>query len=74
MKFLRLNINDDYNHDMGHVDMSDQLRNYYRFDHWMRKRKWWWSLFFWAKGVLLVNAYVCYREFMKAENLKPMSH
>jgi hypothetical protein len=74
MKFLRLNINDDYNHDMGHVDMSDQLRNYYRFDHWMRKRKWWWSLFFWAKGVLLVNAYVCYREFMKEQNLKPMKH
>ena len=41
IEFLRLNINDDYNEDMGHVDISDQLRNYYRFDHWMRKTKWW---------------------------------
>jgi hypothetical protein len=39
LELLRLNINDDYNGDMGHVDISDQLRNYYRFDHWMRKTK-----------------------------------
>jgi predicted kinase len=26
--------------EMGHVDVSDQLRNYYRFDNYMRKRKW----------------------------------
>ena len=37
MKFLRLNINNDYNHDMGGVDIADQLRNYYRPDHWMQK-------------------------------------
>ena len=60
VRFLCLNINDDYNYDMGNVDIADQLRNYYRFDHWMRKRKWWWSLFFWAFGVLLVNAYVSF--------------
>jgi hypothetical protein len=41
LEFLRLNINDDYNGDMGHVDISDQWQNYYRFDHWMRKTKWW---------------------------------
>jgi hypothetical protein len=74
MKFMRLNINDAYNHDMGHVDISDQLRNYYRFDHWMRKRKWWWSLYFWAIGVLLVNSYVCYKEYCGQEGIKPMSH
>jgi hypothetical protein len=74
MKFLRLNINNDYNHDMGHVDISDQLRNYYRFDHWMRKRKWWWALFFWGMGVSLVNAYVCYKEVCEQNNVKPMSH
>ena len=29
MKFLCLNINDDYNHDMGGCDRVDQLRIYY---------------------------------------------
>jgi hypothetical protein len=73
MKFLRLNFNDAYNRDMGAVDISDQLRNTYRFDHWMRKRKWWWSFFFWGIGVLLVNAYVSYRKFCEDNNLQPMS-
>jgi hypothetical protein len=48
LKFLRLNINDNYNIEMGHVDVSDQLWNYYRFDHCMRKQKRWWSLAFWG--------------------------
>jgi Transposase IS4 len=61
--FLRLNINTDYNHKMNSVDSADQLRNSYRFDHWLRMRKWWWSIFFWGMGVLLVNAYVSYVKF-----------
>jgi hypothetical protein len=60
MSFLRLNINDDYNKDMGDFDVSDQLRNYYGFDHWLQKTKWWWSILFWAEGVMLVNAYILY--------------
>jgi hypothetical protein len=44
IKFLRLNVNDDYNKGMSDVDVSDQLRNYYRFDHWLRKTKWWWPI------------------------------
>jgi len=64
-EFLRLNINDDYNCQMGHVDVADQLRNYYQMDHWMRKTKWWWSPFFWGVGVLIVNAYVVDKNFMK---------
>ena len=35
LKFLQLNINDDYDNDMGGFDIADQLQNYYRFDHWM---------------------------------------
>ncbi|KAL7577120.1 hypothetical protein ACA910_019722 [Epithemia clementina (nom. ined.)] len=31
MRFLRLNINNDYNHDMGNVDIANQLWNYYQF-------------------------------------------
>jgi hypothetical protein len=60
IKFLRLGINDFYNNSMGHVDLSDQLRNQYRFDHWLRMRKWWWALFWWWMGVMMVNAYVYY--------------
>ena len=27
LKFLQLNVNNDYNHDMGGVDIADQLQN-----------------------------------------------
>ena len=64
MLFLCLNLNDDYNNSMGHVDVSDQLRNQYRMDHWLRMRKWWWSLFMWGFGVLLTNLYICYTKEM----------
>ena len=53
LKFLRLNVNNDYNHHMGGVDNVDQLQNYYHFDHWMRKRKRWWSIFFGHLGCFL---------------------
>ena len=38
--FLRLNVNDSYNHNPNSVDLSDQLQNMYRVDHWMCKYKW----------------------------------
>jgi hypothetical protein len=60
MRFLRLNQSDFYNFSMGSVNVSNQLRNSYRFDHWLRNRKWWWSLLFWWLGVMLVNAYIYY--------------
>ena len=44
MKFLRLNQVDDYNNLMGGVDIADQLRGVYRPDHWLRNRKWRWSI------------------------------
>jgi len=73
-KFLRLNINDDYNNGMGDVDIADQLRFCYRFDHWMRKYKWWHSIFWWGFGVQMVNAYVTYKTYHKQMKSKPMSH
>ena len=46
LRFLRMSYIHIYNHEMGDVDIADQLRNVYRFDHWIRKRKWWWVIFF----------------------------
>ncbi len=61
MAFLRPEVTDLYNNGMNNVDIADQLRGTYRLDCWMRKRKWWWSIWMWGVQVLLVNAYVLYR-------------
>ena len=61
MKFLRMNNIDHYNHSMGHVDLSDQLRDTYRMNYWIRNRKWWWSYLLWGLGVQITNAYVMYK-------------
>ena len=45
MKFLRLNVNNDYNYGVSGAGIGDQLRESYRFDHWMRNFKWWHSVF-----------------------------
>ncbi len=61
MAFLRPEVTDMYNNGMNNVDIADQLRGTYRLDRWMRKRKWWWSIWMWGLQVLLVYAYVLYR-------------
>ena len=61
LQFLLMCYINDYNHQMGDVDVADQLRNNNWFDHWLRNCKWWWSIMFWAIGVILVNAYIVYR-------------
>ena len=60
IKYLRLNVIEEYNSHMNSTDIADQLRGNYRPDRWMRQRKWWWSFFIWAIGVALVNAYKIY--------------
>jgi hypothetical protein len=60
IKFLRLNVIEDYNMNMNGTDIANQLRGVYRPDHWMRHRKWWWAYFIWAIGVAGVNAYKIY--------------
>ena len=62
LKFLQMSNINNYNHQMGDIDIVDQLRNNYQFNHWLRKRKWWWSIMFWSIGVILVNVYVIYME------------
>jgi len=74
LRFLRLNINDSYNGDMGHVDVSDQLREVYKFNQWMRNYKWWWAIMQWGLGVLLVNSYVVYKLVCEQEGVFPISH
>ena len=54
---------------MNGVDVADQLRGQYRFDHWLRNYKWWWSIFLWSFGVLLVNAYKSYTSLMDKHNV-----
>jgi hypothetical protein len=74
-KFLRLSVNDSYNNNMGNVDIADQLRLWYRPDpKWMRKTKWWWSIYFWIHGTALVNVYLTYKRFMEMNGRTPMSH
>ena len=36
----------------------------------MGKRKWWWLVFFWGIGVLLVNCYVSYKTYMEQKKQK----
>ena len=56
LQFLLMCYINNYNHQMGDVDVDDQLRNNYWFDNWIRNRKWWWYIMFWAICVILVNA------------------
>ena len=73
--YLRPTFVDEYNHGMNHVDLADQLRVVYRFDRWMRKRKWWWSMFFWGLELQMINCYVLYRKFYEMHDKKvPMDH
>jgi len=67
--FYKINLIDEYNNKMNAVDVSDQLCNNYCMTHWLRQRKWWWSIFLWGMGVLLTNAYKCYTRVMDSENV-----
>ena len=73
--FLRLSVNDSYNMNMNNVDIADQLCGNYRPDgKWMQKMKWWWAIYFWQYGTMIVNAFICYKRFMEMEGRKPLSH
>jgi hypothetical protein len=70
MKYLRLNVIEDYNQHMNSTDIADQLRGSYRPDRWMRQRKWWWAFFIWGIGVAGVNAYKIYEVIYAEEAAK----
>eukprot|EP00978_Attheya_sp_CCMP212_P020173 scaffold57390_cov45-Attheya_sp.AAC.1 len=67
IKSFRLNLVDDYNKGMGHVDVADQLCLQYRPDRWMCPRKWWWTFFIWGIGIATMNAYALYHKIHERE-------
>ena len=71
---MRLNVVDNYNKHMNSVDQADHLRGVYRWDTFMRKRKWWWSILFWCMQMLQTNSYLMYRKYMELHSQEPISH
>ena len=67
--FYPLSLADEYNDKMGNVDLGDQLRNYYLFDHFILKIKWWWTFWMWAAEVCLTNSYVLYKTYCKVNKI-----
>ena len=74
IKFLRPNFVNMYNFNMNSVDMADQLRINYEMGKNTRNHKWWWSIFFWGFDVALVNAYICYKNWLILHDKEPVSH
>jgi len=70
MKYLCLNVIEDYNHHMNSTDIADQLCGSYQPDGWMRQRKWWWAFFIWGIGVAGVNTYKIYKTIYEEEVAK----
>ena len=60
----------DYNQYMFGVDKLDQLMAYYSFLHKSVK---WWRKIFWFLEVMVINAYIIYKEQAKRGE-KPTTH
>ena len=59
---------------MNNVDQADHLRGVYRWDTFMGKRKWWWSILFWCMQMLQTNSYIMYCKYMEIHSQEPISH
>ena len=70
LRFLIMNNIDAYNNEIGNVDLSDQLRGTYRCDIVVRNKKWWWGIWFWALGLMLVNLYYMYCVFLLSQGIE----
>ena len=55
LQFLRMRYINDYKNSTSDAYVAYKLSNSYRSDHWLRQRKWRWSILFWEIGVMLVN-------------------
>jgi hypothetical protein len=60
LKYLCLNVIEDYKQHINSTNIAHQLHGNYWPDRWMRQRKWWWVFFIWAIEVAGVNAYKIY--------------
>ena len=65
-----LNVAKDYNYNMNGVDIQDQMRTVFNIK--LRKRKWWFSIWFFLLETCICNAYIAYKHFMLfIENVAP---
>ena len=72
-RYIPNSIHDYSQHNMGGVDLSDQLIQY--FETRRRAHKYWKTLFFHCIDILCVtNAYILYRESLPAEERKKYDH
>jgi hypothetical protein len=57
---------DDYNHNIGGVDIANQLQEAYKTHRATRRN--WWPLFYWLIDVVVINNYCLYRVYIKNES------
>jgi ribosomal protein L37AE/L43A len=67
-----LDVNDLYNRGKIGTDVEDQLRASYPID--MRPRRWYQGVLYWGYREQTVQAYLCYREIMRGQGHRPLSH
>ena len=74
MPLFCLSLIYDYNHGMNDVNLVDQVRNVYRWDLFMRKRKYWWYIMMWCLKIIHANVYLLYKKYMTLHHLKAITH
>ena len=66
----RPNIVQEYNKNMGGVDLADMLIELYRID--LRSKKWYNRIVYWCLNVAVVNSWLLYKRHMKQKGQKPV--
>jgi hypothetical protein len=61
---------DDYNHNIGGVNIANQLREAYKTHRATRRN--WWPLFYWLIDVVVINSYRLYQ--VHVGNKSPLTH
>ncbi|XP_043075622.1 uncharacterized protein LOC122324917 [Puntigrus tetrazona] len=62
----------DYSKNMGNVNLSDSLIEYYNILH--KSTKWYKTFFFHFLDIAVVNGFILHQELAKAQNKVPLSH